>query len=215
MSTPLSRPARARGSKPTIPINKIRPRPVASRAGARIETSHPNRACWRRSSRPARARGSKRQGDAGLSRRVSRVPRGRADRNIIAASSASATSGRVPRGRADRNTDDKDKAMTFDTSRPARARGSKHGGSVRKDDTPGRRVPRGRADRNTLAAANTLGHRVASRAGARIETGASCTAATAAASRPARARGSKLCPDGRSAATQVASRAGARIETRS
>ena len=220
----LSRPARARGSKPFLaraahPASTSRParargskrgtagpatlaRGVASRAGARIETACCAASWCRRRRRVPRGRA-----DRNVSVEVEvldtnrRVPRGRADRNEYVREHELRPDGRVPRGRADRNSAGT-VAASICSRRVPRGRADRNAHEVDHVVCRHRRVPRGRADRNKRGSALRAGIVVASRAGARIETVATRRRPAISMSRPARARGSKLGvgrvgPDGR------------------
>ena len=187
-----SPPARGRGSKLSAVWIHFLAQGVASRAGARIETQVK---------------------DVNLANNGCRLPRGGADRNLHYSRRHLHDCRRLPRGGADRNSRSVEVRKASRVSPPARGRGSKHfpmPGCKRS----GGRLPRGGADRNNLISSSAVplksrlprggadrnwhgGHRprdarVASRAGARIETNMPTVAVSA---------------------WLVASRAGARIET--
>ena len=116
-----SLPARERGSKLAEHARRAS-RPVAPRAGARIETM------------PV---------DGCRATRSSRSPRGSADRNYQYVYATNWPRRRSPRGSADRND-----AADLRVSLPARERGSKPRHHARRSRRCRRRSPRGSADRN-------------------------------------------------------------------
>ena len=123
-----------------------------------------------------------------------RVPRGRADRNIVMTCHPNPPGGRVPRGRADRNVCEAGASDGVRMSRPARARGSKRSSHPHQNLTTKGRVPRGRADRNIRMPTHLRYHRMSRPARARGSKRQRKRAwSHDAESRPARARGSKLC----------------------
>ena len=165
----LSRPARARGSKQFVNRRVHFLEEVAPRTGAWIETSVACSIVCCRSSRPARARGSK---------------------PAIAPVASLTLRSRPARARGSKQVAN-DPRTDSSRSRPARARGSKHPQSVGQS-CAACRAPHGRVDRNTMNDAGDMvlwESRPARARGSKLDDAGSHRAVKQ--SRPARARGSK------------------------
>ena len=145
-----SLPARGRGSKPLFPTRCRGRCGVAPRAGAWIETAKgtdmgryrcvaPRAGAWietasigasrrrKRSSLPARGRGSKPSRQAHAHRAgVSLPARGRGSKPTLSEQTAAPPGSRSPRGGVDRNSQSLAGFSHTEMSLPARGRGSKH-----------------------------------------------------------------------------------------
>ncbi len=145
-------------------------RPVAPRAGARIETSSQSQIGSRAASPPVRGRGSKRLQCLEGTRQRRRPPCGGADRNVIMTSTLANLVGRPPCGGADRNV-----ALWLRADR--RACRPPCGGAdrnvalwLRADRRASSPPVRGRGSKHRDQAGSARAQHVAPRAGARIET---------------------------------------------